>query len=618
MTVIHPLVMRARDAHGEIHEHRAINEVSLFRQSAQAAHLRILVDGKERLAELIADGVMVATPAGSTAYNLSAQGPIIPINAPMLALTPISPFRPRRWRGALLPDKAKVTIEVLEADKRPVAAVADHDEVRSVHAVDIAHGSRRLDQHAVRSRPQPRRTHLARAVRVLGFRERGMSTTFSFTVNGRAVSVALDNEETPLLDVLRNELGLIGTRFGCGLEQCGCCMVLVDGEPEKSCAQAGLDRRRQNASPRSRGSARAEQPHPLQQAFLDEQAGQCGYCLSGIIDRGQGAARPQSAPTRAEIAQALDGNICRCGTHNRILRAVEKRGGRACDGGARMNAPALARPRSADNPRLDRWVAFPSPGKVTVSTGRVEIGQGVLTAMAQIAAEELDVSPARIDLRPATPTLTPNEGYTAGSQSIQVGGVALRLACAEVRALFLDACGGTLGSTARRRTRRAATARSLRNGAPTGHDYWTLAGAVDLAAQRDRRRAARKPVADYRIVGTEHGARRPAGKVFGAAGLHPRHAARRHACMRACVRQPQPRRDASARSTRPRSAAPPRAPIEFVRTAISSRSSATTRPRSTRPRRRRRQPCDMGRRRAADPVPGRKRAGCCSARRSTG
>ena len=95
------------------------------------------MDGKERLAELVADGMMVATPAGSTAYNLSAQGPIIPIGAPLLALTPISPFRPRRWRGALLPDSAKVTIEVLEADKRPVAAVADHDEVRSVRSVEI-------------------------------------------------------------------------------------------------------------------------------------------------------------------------------------------------------------------------------------------------------------------------------------------------------------------------------------------------------------------------------------------------------------------------------------------------------------------------------------------------
>ena len=136
-TLIHPLLMRARDAKGHQHEAYAINEVSLFRQTYQAARLRILVDGKERLRELVADGVMVATPAGSTAYNLSTQGPIIPIKAPLLALTPISPFRPRRWRGALLPDKAGVTIEALEAEKRPVAAVADHDEVRDVARIDI-------------------------------------------------------------------------------------------------------------------------------------------------------------------------------------------------------------------------------------------------------------------------------------------------------------------------------------------------------------------------------------------------------------------------------------------------------------------------------------------------
>lgn len=136
-TVIHPLLMRTRDAQGTVREHYAINEVSLFRQTYQAARLRVLIDGKVRLAELVADGVLVSTPAGSTAYNLSAQGPIIPINAPLLALTPISPFRPRRWHGALLPNTAKVTVEVLEADKRPVAAVADHDEVRSVRTVDV-------------------------------------------------------------------------------------------------------------------------------------------------------------------------------------------------------------------------------------------------------------------------------------------------------------------------------------------------------------------------------------------------------------------------------------------------------------------------------------------------
>jgi NAD+ kinase len=136
-TLIHPLLMRATDVHGMVHLHHAINEVALFRQTHQAARLRILVDERERMPELIADGVLVATPAGSTAYNLSAQGPILPINAALLALTPISPFRPRRWRGALLPNTAVVVIEVLEGEKRPVAAVADHDEARDVRRVEV-------------------------------------------------------------------------------------------------------------------------------------------------------------------------------------------------------------------------------------------------------------------------------------------------------------------------------------------------------------------------------------------------------------------------------------------------------------------------------------------------
>ena len=136
-SVIHPLLMRATDSKGVVHVHHAINEVALFRQTYQAARLRILIDGEERLSELVADGVLVATPAGSTAYNLSVQGPIIPISAPLMALTPISPFRPRRWRGALLPDSARITIRVIDPERRPVAAVADHAEVRSVRDVDI-------------------------------------------------------------------------------------------------------------------------------------------------------------------------------------------------------------------------------------------------------------------------------------------------------------------------------------------------------------------------------------------------------------------------------------------------------------------------------------------------
>ncbi|MGH2342629.1 NAD kinase [Segnochrobactraceae bacterium EtOH-i3] len=134
---LRPLRMQAVDRYGAHHTARAINEVSFLRQTHQAAKLRVTIDDVSRLDELICDGVLLATPAGSTAYNLSAHGPILPMNSPLLALTPISAFRPRRWRGALLPNHVRVRIDVLEIDKRPVAAAADHVEIRSVAAVTI-------------------------------------------------------------------------------------------------------------------------------------------------------------------------------------------------------------------------------------------------------------------------------------------------------------------------------------------------------------------------------------------------------------------------------------------------------------------------------------------------
>ncbi len=135
--VLHPLEMTARDEQGGRHRALAFNEVSLLRESRQAAKLRITVDGVVRIDELTADGILVATPVGSTAYNLSAHGPIIPLGAGVLALTPISAFRPRRWRGALLRHEARVRIDALESDKRPVSAVADFTEARDVVTVEI-------------------------------------------------------------------------------------------------------------------------------------------------------------------------------------------------------------------------------------------------------------------------------------------------------------------------------------------------------------------------------------------------------------------------------------------------------------------------------------------------
>ena len=135
-TEVHPLKMIAHSATGKVTD-SAFNEVSLFRQTQQAAHIKITVDGRERLERLIADGVLVSTPVGSTAYNLSAHGPVIPIGSDILALTPISAFRPRRWRGALLPAHAKVRFDVLDGQKRPVSASADNSDIRDVTSVEI-------------------------------------------------------------------------------------------------------------------------------------------------------------------------------------------------------------------------------------------------------------------------------------------------------------------------------------------------------------------------------------------------------------------------------------------------------------------------------------------------
>ncbi len=145
---VRPLKMTAEDMHGKSHAAIAFNEVSFLRERHQAAKLEISIDGRVRIQELICDGVIVATPAGSTAYNLSAHGPILPINSPLLALTPISAFRPRRWRGAILPNEATISVRILETAKRPVSAVADHAEFRDVAAVHIeldqSHGAELL------------------------------------------------------------------------------------------------------------------------------------------------------------------------------------------------------------------------------------------------------------------------------------------------------------------------------------------------------------------------------------------------------------------------------------------------------------------------------------------
>ncbi len=175
-------------------------------------------------------------------------------------------------------------------------------------------------------------------------------------------------------------------------------------------------------------------------------------------------------------------------------------------------APTALPPLLAANPRLDQWVGFDQPGRVRVSTGRVEIGQGVLTAMRQIAAEELDVSLDRIMLQSGDTELTPNEGYTAGSQSIQFGGVAMRFACAEVRSLFLDHAAAAFGYP--RAELSVQDGAIARRGEPIGHDYWSLAAAIDLGRHATGRAPTKQP-RDYRVVGQEAPRVDLAAKVFG-------------------------------------------------------------------------------------------------------
>jgi nicotinate dehydrogenase subunit A len=149
-------------------------------------------------------------------------------------------------------------------------------------------------------------------------------TAIEFILNGRPVHVDTDPTK-PLLSVLREELGLRGSRFGCGLEQCGACMVLIDGEPAYSCARA-IEMLAGRTVVTIEGLSRDGALHPLQQAFLDEQAGQCGYCLSGILISAAALLERNAKPSRAEVAAALDRHLCRCGVHNRIIRAVQRAG----------------------------------------------------------------------------------------------------------------------------------------------------------------------------------------------------------------------------------------------------------------------------------------------------
>jgi nicotinate dehydrogenase subunit B len=362
-----------------------------------------------------------------------------------------------------------------------------------------------------------------------------METEFPLTVNGADFTVTCE-PDTPLLDVLRHDLGLAGPKFGCGVGQCGACLVLVDDQVHPSCdlpvsAVVGPVTTVEGLQ----GGGRL---HPVQQAFIDEQAAQCGYCTSGMVMAAVGLLRERPAPSEEEVREALDRNLCRCGSQGRIVRAVLTVGGRpfAGQGGApasqvlRSQAPAVgthpvegpvlappsgpphplvaesgvastASPLPSDlaaNPVLAGWLDFSRHGEVTIRTGKVEYGQGIWTALAQVAAEELQVGLARVRVAPVSTSTSPNEGITAGSLSVQDGGSALRQACALARDLLLNAAETRLGVS--------HTALDVDDGeirtadGPTGLSYWTVLQSGMLDRRADAPAPARAP-ADWTVAG---------------------------------------------------------------------------------------------------------------------
>ena len=346
-------------------------------------------------------------------------------------------------------------------------------------------------------------------------------TEFRLTVNGAERTVTCE-PDTPLLDVLRHDLGLTGPRFGCGMGLCGACFVLVEGRARASCdlPVSALDAPVTTVE----GLPDGGRLHPVQQAFIDEQAAQCGYCTSGMVIAAAGLLRDRPAPAEQEVREALDGNVCRCGAHGRIIRAVLKAAGRTPDepavvprppagqvlasqvpaGGtqpregpvlapsvssgllvAESGVPSSASPLPADlaaNPVLARWLDFSRDGEVTIRIGKVEYGQGIWTALAQVAAEELQVKMARVRVAPVSTSTSPNEGVTAGSLSVQDSGSALRQACAQARGLLLAAAATKLGIG--HEVLAVADGQIRTADGPTGLSYWTLAqpGMLDRPA----------------------------------------------------------------------------------------------------------------------------------------
>jgi nicotinate dehydrogenase subunit B len=337
-------------------------------------------------------------------------------------------------------------------------------------------------------------------------------------VNGRVHEVQVE-PGTPLLYVLRNDLGLKGAKFGCGLGQCGTCRVLVGGEAVLAC-RTPVEAVGEREVITVEGLGSAEHLHPLQDAFIVENAAQCGYCTSGMIIAAKALLDRNPQPADDDIRAAMTSNLCRCGTYERIFRAVRRASGRPVTEpvyrqldlmGVESASAGLPRPLLT-TPDLDAWVRVNADGTITLFTGKVELGQDMRTSIAMIGADELDVAVSRIRVVMADTAATPNEGYTVSSMSLETSGNAIRYATAEVRSLAFDVAYEELEVPRERLVIRDGTLSDPVTGAST--TYWDLFGGKPFGSQVTGR-AAPKRAPDYMIVGHPQGRLDLLAKVTG-------------------------------------------------------------------------------------------------------
>ena len=328
----------------------------------------------------------------------------------------------------------------------------------------------------------------------------------ALSINGKLRELKLP-PSTPLLYALRNDLNLKAAKYGCGSEQCGACTVLVDGVAVPSCQLPishcqGLD------IVTLEGLGEGGELHPLQEAFLEEQAAQCGFCSAGMIVAAQGLLNRVRYPTDADIRGALAGNLCRCGAYDRVRRAIKLRTGRIEPPIVEViTCPPLADNHAADSPslashpQLDDWLRIEPDERIIVFSGKVELGQGIATALAQIAAEELDVEFGQINVVCADTERTPDEGGTTGSRSLETSGVAIRCAAAQARQHLLSLAYEALDSLT------PAEQLSVRDGiisdprSGRSISYWDLQGGR-LFNRRINGSAPQKDPSAHSLVGT--------------------------------------------------------------------------------------------------------------------